>query len=65
MLQIAISLTCPKVQVEVMPSANSGGDYNFDDNVGTTSVAPTAFVPAEITQEEKDNIATLMERLGL
>lgn len=65
MLQIAISLTCPKVQVEVMSSTSSGGDYNFDDDAGTASVAPTAFVPAEITQEEKDNIAILMERLGL
>jgi hypothetical protein len=61
-VQIAITLTCPKVPVGVV-STNTGAGMDFE-NMNTT-VAPAEFVPAEITQEEKDNIQELMRRLGL
>lgn len=61
-VQIAISLTCPKVPIGVVNSSAITGERNFEEE---NILAPTTFVPAEITQEEKDNIAALMERLGL
>lgn len=66
-IQIAITLTCPKVQVEAVSSTGMGGDYNFDDSApsGPQAAAPTSFAPAEITQEETDTIEALMARLGL
>ena len=61
-VQIAISLTCPKNPVAVnTPTVAGGFDFSGDNDV----VAPSTFTPAEITQEEKDNIADLMTRLGL
>lgn len=40
-------------------------DGGIDFTGANTVVAPTNFIPAEITQEEEDNLKTLMERLGL
>lgn len=61
-VQIAISLTCPKNPVEtVTPTLNGGFDFSGDNEVVTS----TKFEPAEITQEEQDNIAELLARLGL
>lgn len=49
-IQIAIAMTCPKVQIETgAPVA-----HNFEEPAR-----------AEITEEEKKNIADLMARLGL
>lgn len=59
-MQIAISLTCPKVPVGVVPM----GDRNFEDDA-TPIVAATSFEPAEITTEERENILSLMEKFGL
>lgn len=58
-VQIAIALTCPKVPVGELPSAIA--------EPGTPQVStPTGnFQTFEITQEEKDNIANLMAKLGL
>ena len=65
-VQIAISLTCPKNPVEFAVSANTDGDWDFtDDKPKAASVAVSNAAPAEISQQEKDNIAALMERLGL
>lgn len=64
-VQIAISLTCPKVQIEVDSSVDMGGDWDFTDDSPKMSVAITPTAPAEITEEEVDNLKTLMERLGL
>lgn len=58
-VQIAIALTCPKVYrgiEETNPTA-----LNFDDD----SPQGTTFKPAEITQEEQDTLAELLNRLGL
>ena len=65
-IQIAITMTCPKV-----PVATSGyvqiGDYNFEDenNGAVTVTATTNSAPAEILAEERQNIADLIARLGL
>ena len=61
-VQIAISLTCPKNPVEtVAPTLNGGFDFSGDNEVVTSAKSE----PAEITQEEQDNIAELLARLGL
>lgn len=67
MVQIAISLTCPKnpIQVDTSVSTDSG-DWDFSDTPKiNTAVAVANAAPAEITEEEKDNIANLMAKLGL
>ena len=67
MVQIAISLTCPKVPIQVDKTVStSSGDWDFSDNPKVdTAVAVLSAAPAEITDEEKQNIADLMARLGL
>lgn len=60
-VQIAISLTCPKNPIGEV-SVNTGGGIDF---TAEPVIAPTKFEPAEITEEEKNNIAKLMQRLGL
>lgn len=66
-IQIAISMTCPKVPV-VLDEAIQNGDWNFEDEVSAnkTVVSPISTpVSTEISESEKQNIAALMERLGL
>ena len=58
-VQIAISLTCPKVAVGTIPK-------NLDfENASSAEAAPSSFQPAEISDEEKNNIIKLIEKLGL
>lgn len=59
-LQIAISLTCPKtpVAIERVPSFDGGFDFSAPPVVKPEPVT-------EITEQEKQNIADLMARLGL
>lgn len=66
-VQIALSLTCPKNFIEVATNVDTdGGDWDFSDDAPTnTKVAVTNAPPAEITQEEQDNLRTLLEKLGL
>ena len=69
-IQVCLSLTCPKTMVgvdavvttEVPKSAFSGG-IDFESLGGTSE--PTAFKPAEITEQEKETVRDLMARLGL
>jgi hypothetical protein len=63
-IQIAISLTCPKVPVEVS-NAPVAGDFNFEDDAPTAVVAAGGFQPAEITDDERDKVRDLMKVLGL
>lgn len=64
-VQIAISMTCPKVPVGANDfSAEPGNSLNFED-MSAAVVAPKNFEPAEVTEEEQKNIAELMARLGL
>lgn len=59
-VQIAISLTCPKVGLDVDAPANNS--FVQDSGiVGTYTGAPIV----EMTAEEEQNIQTLIERLGL
>lgn len=63
-VQIAIAMTCPKNPVgNIDYSAEPGNSLNFED----MSAAPVAGgnASAEISEEEKKNIAELMARLGL
>ena len=59
-VQICISMTCPKVPVGV-GSENNGIDF---DNMPAEGSA-TEFKPAEITNEETENIRKLLSELGL
>ena len=65
-VQIAISLTCPKVPVTVDNTVQIG-DFNFEDPTPATLTtnATGTFTPAEISDEERKNVADLMARLGL
>ena len=63
-VQIAISLTCPKVPVEVA-NAPVTGDFNFEDDAPNVVVAAGGFQPAEITDDERDKVRDLMKALGL
>ena len=63
-IQIALSLTCPKVQVTIA-DAPIAGDFNFEDDAPSTVVAAGAFQPAEITDEERERVNDLMKKLGL
>jgi hypothetical protein len=65
-VQIAISLTCPKNPIEIADVTDDGGDWDFSDSTPKiAAVAVTNAEPAEITEDEKKNIADLMARLGL
>lgn len=60
-IQIAIAMTCPKNPVvEVKPT-----ELDFENMSNNKEVHPTNFEPAEITQEEQDKVAELIEKLGL
>lgn len=48
-VQIALTMTCPKVFV----------------GIDTPTETPDVFQPAEISQEEQDNLKALIEKLGL
>ena len=63
-VQIAISLTCPKVPVEVA-NAPVTGDFNFEDDAPNVVVAAGGYQPAEITDDERDKVRDLMKALGL
>ena len=63
-IQIALSLTCPKVQVEISNTYTTG-DLNFEDDSPSTVVAAGGFQPADITDEERARVNDLMSKLGL
>lgn len=67
MVQIAISLTCPKTPIVVDNTVSvDAGDWDFSDEPKKSfAVAVANDAPAEITDQEKANIADLMARLGL
>ena len=62
-VQIAISLTCPKNPIGTVDMSSAFGDGI--DFYAPAVVVQTKFEPAEITQEEQDNLAIMMARLGL
>lgn len=66
-VQISIALTCPKNPIAVDSSVNVPlGDFDFSDEASEdTVVAVASAAPAEITEQEQENLAKLMSRLGL
>lgn len=64
-VQIAMSLTCPKTQVAAGTTEVRNGGFDFEAPATVAPVAAASFEPAEITNEERDNIAAMMARLGL
>ena len=64
-VQVAIALTCPKVPygTDATPTGAVKVNNGFDWSMGSQEQAPAS--PAEITEDEKANIARLMESLGL
>ena len=62
-VQIALSMTCPKVMIETVNTSelsyNTGRDFSTDDVV---AVAPEK---VEISDEERENVRKLMQRMGL
>lgn len=65
-VQVAIALTCPKVPIEFgyKPATTAAGDWDFESMEATLKV-PVNAPAAEITPEEKANLQSLLERLGL
>ena len=64
-VQIAIAMTCPKNPVgDIDFSAEPGNSLNFED-MSAGPVAGGSTAKADVTDEEKKNIADLMSRLGL
>ena len=62
-VQIAVSLTCPKNPIGTVDMSSAfGGGIDFE---AEPVLVQTKFEPAEITQQEKDTLADLMNRLGL
>ena len=59
MIQVAINLTCPKTPFVVEGQVTEDGfaKGNFSD--------PTEFKPAEMTENEIDNVRRLIRELGL
>ena len=65
-VQIAINLTCPKVLFESAATAASMPPPTSAFGVGSASHMAAQTPPAaEISAKEKENIRTLIERLGL
>ena len=58
-VQIAISLTCPKTQVQTLDTPISG-DLNFEDDAPKT-LGISGYQPAEITKEEREKANELLE----
>jgi hypothetical protein len=66
-VQIAISMTCPKVPVGADTldfKAEPGDSLNFED-MSAAPIKGGSATSAEISEQEKKNIAELMARLGL
>lgn len=59
-VQIAISLTCPKVPLGIVEDG-----INFESGGGGGAGHPPEFKPAEVTPEETENIRKLLAELGL
>lgn len=67
-IQVAISMTCPKVPIEVSETTNTTSEDNSNwdwGNSSTSNITPSTQISAEITEEEKKNLADLMAKLGL
>lgn len=65
-IQIAISLTCPKTQVEFESQLDAlTNDWSGPNVTPQTGAAPAPQPIPEITQEEKDNLQAMITKLNL
>lgn len=65
MVQVAISMTCPKVPIEFSQISPTTGKLDFEQ-APTLAAAPSPQESVvEISDQEKKNIEDLMARLGL
>ena len=65
-IQIAVALTCPKNMIEVDNAVSAPvGDWDWSSNATAQPVAVHNAPPAEITEEEQNNVAELLAKLGL
>lgn len=63
-VQIAIAMTCPKVQIDT-PGGVDTKAMDHDWSNDTVITKPTPTVKAEITEEETQRIADMMAKFGL
>ena len=66
-VQIAITLTCPKNEIEVAAPATpiKNGGWDFEAPAVAAPVGQMGSEPAEITPEEEANLAALLKSIGL
>lgn len=65
-IQIAVALTCPKKMIEVDTAVSAPvGDWDWSGNATAQPMAVHNAPAAEITEEEQNNVAELLARLGL
>lgn len=66
-IQLAITLTCPKIPIETFNTPTSTPtDLPWDPNdTPPWEKAPKTKPIVEVTNEEKENLAKLLEKLGL
>lgn len=64
-VQVAISLTCPKNPIEAPGTKEVLGDWDWSDSAKAQPIAVNNAEPAEITDEELNNVAELLKKLGL
>lgn len=65
-IQIAVALTCPKKMIEVDNAVSAPvGDWDWSDNATAQPMAAHNTPAAEITEEERNNVAELLAKLGL
>lgn len=65
-VQIAIAMTCPKVNVGApAPTAAENTNEDWDFSGDGTPGTPSTFTPAEVTEEEQQRVQDLMAKLGL
>lgn len=57
MVQVAIAMTCPKVAFSISNITDGFPEENL--------TSPTEYKPAEITENELDNVRKLIKELGL
>ena len=57
-VQVALTLTCPKTPIGI---SEDGMNFENGGNYGE----PTQFKPAEITNQETENILKMMKDLGI
>jgi hypothetical protein len=66
-VQIAITLTCPKNEIEVAAPATpiKNGGWDFEAPAVSSVTGQVGAEPAEITEQEQQNLAILLANIGL